>query len=174
MRGAPAMPLIHAIAILAILAVPLHAVPAELKAVSAPPTAAIELKDLSGRIHRLSDYRGQVVLVNFWATWCEPCRDEMPSIAKLRNRLADRPFSVRAVNVDEPEARIEKFLTAMPLNFPVLLDQGRKVTKSWQVRVLPASFVIGPEGRVRYTATGDLDWSAPAVAERIAKLLPPR
>lgn len=146
---------------------------AELKAVdTAPP--ALELRDLSGRVHRLADYRGKVVLVNFWATWCEPCRDEMPSIAKLRNRLADRPFAVLAVNVDEPEARIAKFLSTVPLDFPVLVDAGRAVTRDWKVRMLPASFVIGPEGRLRYAATGELDWSTPAVVERIGKLLPSR
>jgi len=148
--------------------------PAELKAMDAAPPAALELRDLSGHVHRLADYRGQVVLINFWATWCEPCRDEMPSIARLRTRFVDRPFTVLAVNVDEPEARIEKFLAAMPLNFPILVDQGRKATNGWKVRVLPASFVIGPNGRVRYAVSGELDWNAPAVAERIRKLLPPR
>lgn len=145
---------------------------AELTPVDTAPPAALELKDLSGRVHRLADYRGQVVIINFWATWCEPCRAEMPSIAKLRTRFVDRPFAVLAVNVDEPEARIEKFLAAMPLNFPILVDGGRKATKGWKVRVLPASFVIGPNGRVRYVVTGELDWNAPAIAERIAKLLP--
>lgn len=147
---------------------------AELKAVDAAPPPAFELKDLSGRVHRLADYRGKVVLVNFWATWCEPCRDEMPSMAKLQKQLADKPFAVLAVNVDEPEARIAKFLTSVPLDFTVILDPGRSLTRSWKVRVLPASFVIGHDGRLRYTITGELDWSAPAVIERIAKLLPPR
>jgi len=145
---------------------------AELKAVDAPPPSALELSDISGRVHRLSDYRGRVVLVNFWATWCEPCREEMPSLDRLQKQLGTRSFVVLAVNVDEPEARIAKFLSAMPLDFPVLLDAGSKLTRAWKVRVLPASFVIGPDGRARYTVTGELDWSAPAVVERIAKLLP--
>jgi len=145
---------------------------AELKAVDAPPPSALELSDISGRVHRLSDYRGRVVLVNFWATWCEPCREEMPSLDRLQKQLGTRSFVVLAVNVDEPEARIAKFLSAMPLDFPVLLDAGSKLTRAWKVRVLPASFVISPDGRARYTVTGELDWSAPAVVERIAKLLP--
>lgn len=135
-----------------------------------PP--AFELKDLSGRTHRLSDYRGSVVLVNFWATWCEPCRDEMPSIDRLREKLAGRPFVVLAVNVDEPESRIRKFLSLLPLGFPVLLDPGRTLTRTWNVRVLPASYLIGPDGRVRYTAVGELDWSASGPAGRVASLLP--
>ena len=134
----------------------------------------LELKDLSGRVHRLSDYRGRVVLVNFWATWCEPCREEMPSLERLQKQLGKESFVVLAVNVDEPEARIAKFLSAMPLDFPVLLDAGSTLTRGWKVRVLPASFVIGPEGRVRYSVTGALDWSAPAAVDRIARLLPGR
>ncbi|HET9663618.1 MAG TPA: TlpA disulfide reductase family protein [Burkholderiales bacterium] len=147
---------------------------AEFKPVNTAPPSSLALKDLSGRVHRLSDYRGKVVLINFWATWCEPCREEMPSLERLRQKLADRPFVVLAVNVDEPEARIAKFLAAMPLDFPVLVDAGSKLTRSWKVRVLPASFLIGPDGRVRYTVVGELDWSAPAVVERITKLLPAR
>jgi thiol-disulfide isomerase/thioredoxin len=145
---------------------------AEFKPVNAPPPSAFELKDLSGRVHRLSEYRGKVVLVNFWATWCEPCREEMPSLERLQKRLGEKALVVLAVNVDEPEARIAKFLSAMPLDFPVLLDPGSKTTRSWKVRVLPASFVIGPDSRVRYRVTGELDLSAPSVVERIAALLP--
>lgn len=168
------MALVRALAALCFLAAPFRAPAAELKPVDAPPPSAFELKDLSGRAHRLADYRGKVVLVNFWATWCEPCREEMPSIAKLGKTLAGAPFAVLAVNVDEPEARIAKFLATLPLDFPVLLDPGRALTRRWNVRILPASFVVDREGRVRYTLTGELDWSAPAVVERIRALLPPR
>lgn len=138
-----------------------------------PPTA-LELKDTSGRLHRLSDYRGRVVLVNFWATWCEPCREEMPSLDRLQKQLGRESFVVLAVNVDEPEARIGKFLSAMPLDFPVLLDVGGKLTRNWKVRVLPASYVIGPDGRMRYAVTGEFDWGAPGAVDRITKLLPGR
>jgi thiol-disulfide isomerase/thioredoxin len=147
---------------------------AEFRAVNSAPPSPFELKDLSGRVHRLADYRGRVVLVNFWATWCEPCREEMPSLERLQKQLGKESFVVLAVNVDEPEARIAKFLSAMPLDFTVLLDAGSALTRGWKVRVLPASFVIGPEGRVRYSVTGELDWSAPAAVDRIVKLLPAR
>ena len=78
------------------------------------------------------------------------------------------------MNTLEPEARIAKFVSAIPLALPVLLDPGGKVTRAWKVRVLPASFVIDTDGRVRYSVIGDMDWSAPAVVERMAKLLPAR
>jgi thiol-disulfide isomerase/thioredoxin len=161
-----------ALALAGALACPLAA--GELKPWSGRQPAAFELKDLSGRSHRLADYRGKVVLVNFWATWCEPCRDEMPAIEQLREKFAGRPFAVLAINVDEPEARIRKFLSSMPLTLTVLLDHERKLTRAWNVRLLPASYVIAPDGTVRFSALGELDWSTREVAERIAALFPRR
>jgi peroxiredoxin len=135
-----------------------------------PPT--LELKDLDGRLHRLSDYRGRVVLINFWATWCAPCRDEMPSIQELKRKLSGRPFVVLAVNLDEPESRIRNFLTQVKVDFTVLLDPERQVAKAWQARVLPASFVIGPDGRIRYSLVGEINWDHDLVVSRIAELMP--
>jgi len=82
----------------------------ELKRATGGPAPALQLEDLSGKPHRLADYRGKVVLVNFWATWCEPCRDEMPSIERLRASLDGRAFAVFAVNLGETEPRIRAFL----------------------------------------------------------------
>jgi thiol-disulfide isomerase/thioredoxin len=100
-----------------------------------------------------------VVLVNFWATWCEPCREEMPSLERLTEKFAGQPFAVLAVNVDEPESRVRAFLEKMPLNLTVVLDPGKAVTKAWNARILPASFVVGRDGRVRYSVIGEMDWS---------------
>jgi thiol-disulfide isomerase/thioredoxin len=145
---------------------------ADLKPWSGGPTPGLELRELDGPGHRLADYRGKVVLVNFWATWCVPCRDEMPSIQRLKEKLAGRPFEVLAVNLDEPEARVRKFLTQMKVDFTVLLDPGKKAARAWEARILPASFVIGPDGRIRYTLMGDLDWGHDRVVSHITELLP--
>jgi thiol-disulfide isomerase/thioredoxin len=136
------------------------------------PTPTLALADLQGRAHRLEQYRGKVVLVNFWATWCEPCRDEMPSMRELRKSLAGKPFEVLAVNLAEPETRIERFLEKVPLDFPVLLDRDTKTARAWQARILPASFVISPDGRIRYHHAGEIDWSKEEVRRLIAGLLP--
>jgi thiol-disulfide isomerase/thioredoxin len=111
------------------------------------------------------------VLINFWATWCEPCRQEMPSIQRLRDRLTGKPFTVLAVNVDEPEARIRQFLRQTGLDLPVVLDQNKAVTRNWGVRYLPVSFVVGPDGRVRYRVVGDIEWDSDAVTGAISQLL---
>lgn len=136
------------------------------------PAPALELRDLDHRRHRLADYRGKVVLVNFWASWCRPCRDEMPAMQRLKARLAGKPFAVLAVNVDEPEPQIREFLSQIPVDFAILLDPGKKAVEAWKVRVLPASFIIGSDGRVRYTVVGELDWDSDMVASWVAELLP--
>jgi thiol-disulfide isomerase/thioredoxin len=136
----------------------------------APPPLA--LQDLEGRSHRLEDYRGKVVLINFWATWCDPCRAEMPAMNKLGASLAGRPFAVLAVNLAEPEPRIRRFMEQVPLEFPVLLDRDTGVAKAWKARILPASFVLDAEGRIRYSALGEVDWTSERVRRAIAGLLP--
>lgn len=135
------------------------------------PTPALELADLQGKMHRLQDYRGSVVMVNFWATWCEPCREEMPSMERLRASLEGQRFVVLAVNLAEPPSRIRKFLDGVPVGFSVLLDQDAKASKAWQARMLPATYIVGPDGVIRYRQLGELDWSKPHVRSQILGLL---
>ena len=154
---------------LALLAAPAAA--EVLKPWTGGATPALELSDLQGMKHRLADYRGKVVLVNFWATWCVPCRDEMPSIERLRASLEGRGFVVLAVNLAEPESRIRKFLEAVPVGFPVLLDHDTKTSRAWQAKLLPATYIVGPDGRIRYRHLGELDWSRQEVREAILGLI---
>jgi cytochrome c biogenesis protein CcmG, thiol:disulfide interchange protein DsbE len=133
---------------------------------------ALKLKDLEGREHALEAYRGKVVLVNFWATWCEPCKEEMPSIERLRRSLEGRAFAVLAVNLAEPDARVQAFLARVPLGFPVLMDREAAAAKAWKARMLPATFIVGADGRVRYSYIGELDWSREPVRKQIVELLP--
>jgi len=146
---------------------------AQLKPWTGGATPPLALQALDGREVRLQDYRGKVVLINFWATWCEPCRDEMPSMNRLRAAFAGRPFEVLAVNFGEGESRVRRFLEQLPLDFPVLLDRDRAVAKAWKVRVLPASFLVGPDGRIRHAAIGEFDWSSEAAHKAVASLLAP-
>ena len=132
---------------------------------------ALVLKDVSGAVHDLARHRGKVVLVNFWATWCEPCREEMPSIQRLKARLEGKPFVVLAVNVDEPDARVRRFIDETRFDLPVVMDPNKTATRGWGVRILPATFIVGPDGRIRYRLVGDLDWSTDAVVEIITKLM---
>jgi thiol-disulfide isomerase/thioredoxin len=130
------------------------------------------LQGLDGRQHRLQDYRGKVVLVNFWATWCEPCREEIPSMNRLSASLAGQPFAVLAVNLAEPESRIRRFMEQVPMDFAILLDRDSGAARTWKARLLPASFVVGPDGRVRYSALGEIDWTGEGVRRAIQEMLP--
>lgn len=90
---------------------------------------------------------------------------------RLRERLAGKPFAVLAVNVDEPDARVRQFLAQTQLELPVLLDPGKTVTRAWSVRVLPTSFLVGPDGRARYRLVGDIDWSNETVVGIVTQLM---
>ena len=147
---------------------------ADFKPWTGGPLPPFVLKDLDGAEHRLEDFRGKVLLVNFWATWCGPCRDEMPSIQELRDKLKGKPFTVVAINLDEPESRVRKFLAQWKVDLPVLLDPDRKVAREWNARILPATYIIGTDGRIRYSVIGELNWSNDIVVSRISELLPPR
>ncbi len=149
----------------------LTATATELKPWPGGATPPLELQDLAGKAHSLADYRGSVVLVNFWATWCEPCRAEMPSMDRLRTSLKGRPFEVLAVNLAEPVSRIQKYLDTMPLGFPVLRDRDSATAKAWKARLLPASYVIGRDGRIRYVAYGEVDWTSEPVRLKVMHLL---
>ncbi len=147
------------------------AVAAELRPWTGGGTPRLALEDLQGRMHDLAAYRGKVVLVNFWATWCEPCRAEMPSMERLRQSLAGQPFEVLGVNMAEPLSRIEKFTAMVPVGFTLLRDRDGATAKAWRARVLPASFLVDRDGRVRYYVYGELDWSSNAVRAKVDELL---
>ena len=144
---------------------------AELKLWEGGATPALAVEDMTGKPHDLAEYKGKVVLVNFWATWCEPCRAEMPSIDRLRDSLKGKPFAVVAVNMAEPLSRIEKFSATMPLGFPLLRDRDGSVSKAWKAKLLPASYLIGRDGKIHYVAYGELDWSSEPVRQRVNELL---
>jgi thiol-disulfide isomerase/thioredoxin len=138
----------------------------------ANPAPPIELKTLDGQPFALEQLRGKVVLVNFWATWCEPCIEEMPSLQKLRARLAGEPFEILAVNHQEGEAKIRSFLRKVPLEFPIVRDTDGAVTRAWRARIFPSSYVVDAEGRIRYVLAGATDWDAPTNVKQIQSLLP--
>ncbi len=152
------------------LAGSVHSAPALTQA-SGASAPDLVLSDLEGRSHNLAAYRGKVVLINFWATWCEPCRREMASIQRLRNKFREQPFLVLTINVDESEPLVRQFMTTTRLDLPVLMDPGKMVTRRWGVRGLPATHIVGLDGRLRYRLVGDLDWSSDAVVGVITQLI---
>ncbi|MEK7716129.1 MAG: TlpA disulfide reductase family protein [Pseudomonadota bacterium] len=138
-----------------------------------PAAPDFALKDADRKLHRLSEQRGKVVLVNFWATWCPPCRREMPSMQRAWKKLQGRNFEMYAVNVGEDEDTIFGFTfsTGVELTFPILLDRDALVIKAWPVIALPTSFVIDPQGRIVYRAVGGREWDDPQLLRQIRELM---
>lgn len=135
------------------------------------PAPQAQFIALAGGNFSTADLQGKVVLVNFWATWCVPCREEMPSMERLRGALQGKPFVVLAVNVGEGARAARAFGEKTGLGFPLLLDPDTKTTRAWNARVLPASFVVGPDGRIRYSYFGAIDWARDDVRVAIENLL---
>ena len=134
-------------------------------------TPPLALRDLDGKEHKLADYKGKVVVLNFWATWCDPCREEMPAMQRLQDKLAGK-LVILAVDYGEGPPRISDFLKKVPVKFTVLLDRDTSAATAWKVKVLPTTLVIDPEQKVRFVAVGDVGWDTPAVESEIIKLLP--
>ncbi len=134
------------------------------------PTPALRLNSLGGNELKLDDFRGRTVIVNFWATWCEPCVAEMPALQRLRNRLAAQGLEVIAVNYQENAGRIRAFVERLGLTFPVVRDHDGTARSAWHVDVFPASFVIGPDERIIWRAVGEIDWDDPRVESQIRSL----
>jgi cytochrome c biogenesis protein CcmG, thiol:disulfide interchange protein DsbE len=128
--------------------------------------------DLSGQAVRLSGLRGKVVLLNLWTTWCPPCREEMPSMEKLYQRLRDRGFVLLAVSQDEGgKEAVEPFVRDLGLTFPVLVDPEHQVGDRYQVWGYPESFIIDREGRVVERVIGPRDWTLPEQVAALERLL---
>jgi len=135
------------------------------------PAPDFSLPDLKGTTRTLADFRGKVVIVNFWASWCPPCIQEMPGLKRLQEKRADQPFVILAVNVGEKKYRVWKFARLIDFTLSVLLDTRSKVFEDWGASVLPTSFMLDSAGRIRYRVQGDLEWDSEPVLALIDELL---
>ena len=146
------------------------AVAAELKQWRGGKTPPLALKDMQGQVRSLDQFKGKVVVINFWATWCEPCIEEMPSLQRLKDRDSAGLIEVVGVNLAEGEARIKTFTDKSGTSFPILLDRDGVVKKDWKVNGVPATFVLDTRGRIRYTYVGELDFGDKKIEAQIMRL----
>ncbi len=135
-----------------------------------PPAPAFSLKDMDGETHRLSDFRGKAVIVNFWATWCPPCRAELPSMNRAWTNLKNDDVVMIAINVGEDEDTIFSFMGDYPIDFLTLMDQDSRVIGNWPVKGLPTTFVVDPQGQLIYRAIGSREWDDPNLLEMVRQL----
>ena len=131
------------------------------------------LPDMDEEMHSLQQYKGKVVMLNFWATWCPPCRREMPSMEAVYQTFKDQPFVVIAINEWESEEVVFPYLGQLQVfpTFPILFDQNGDISKAYKVKGLPTTFVIDKEGRIVYRAIGGRDFNHPEVVRMIRELL---
>ena len=129
------------------------------------------LPSLDGTVHELARHRGRVVLVHFFATWCEPCRAEMASLKQLHSRLESEPLAIISISVAEADGSVRRFFAGDSLPFAVLLDRDRAVARAWNIHTLPSTVVLDRNLRPRLVAEGDVDWARPDVMKMLANLL---
>ena len=142
----------------------------ELSEVAVALWPELNLPDLSGQQRNLDEFAGKVLLVNFWASWCTPCIQEMPSIRRLVEAMGEKPFAVIGVNVGEAERRVQATAKRLEIDFPVLLDKDSAVFNGWGATVLPTAYVLDRNGRVRYVGRGPLEWDRVDIVDMLVQL----
>lgn len=149
--------------------------PAAARAMSAVEGSAapdFTVRDLAGKEQQLSALKGNVVLVNFWATWCPPCREEIPSMMKLNQVLAGRQFLMLAISIDEGgKGAVEEFFKKSGLSLPAYLDSEGAVSRSYGTTGVPETFIVDKSGIIRKKIVGGMDWSSPDVIAYMEELL---
>jgi len=129
-----------------------------------------KLSDLKGKEHTLSQYKGKVVLLNFWASWCPPCIKEIPSMSNLNSKLKNAPFKILAVNLGETKDQMSEFIKKYRVNFTILLDPNQSAPKDYKVFAFPTSYIIDKKGKIRYSIAGGFDWDTAYIKDLITKL----
>lgn len=135
-----------------------------------PLAADFTLMDADDVWHKLGDYRGKVVIINFWASWCPPCRYELPSMERLWQKVKDKNVIMLAINIGEDADTIFEFTSEYMLSFPLLMDLDSSVIQKYPVLGIPTTFVIDPDGRLVYRAVGTREWDDEEMVKQVLSL----
>ena len=126
---------------------------------------------IDGRPTRLSDFRGKVVLLNFWATWCQPCVDEAPSLNALQKEIAPMGGTILGVSVDDDQAAYEQFLQTYDIDYPTYRDPSKQIPLAYGTTMYPETYVIGRDGRINSKIVGPQDWTSPSMMAYLDSVL---
>jgi thiol-disulfide isomerase/thioredoxin len=135
-----------------------------------PEAPALDLPDLAGMRHTIKAYRGKVVVVNFWATWCAPCRKEFPVLERAWKKLEQEGVVLLAVSLGDGRESGERFLRRLPVSFPVLLAPDQSIGTLWQLQGMPTTYVVDRNGRIYFGAIGEREWDDQAILDQILTL----
>lgn len=135
------------------------------------PAPDFTLKSRSGENIKLSELRGEVVMINFWASWCAPCRQEMPLLEDMYKKYSDLGFVLLGVNVEEDSSKASELLREVPVSFPVLYDNTNKVTKMYDVVAMPSTVMVDRDGKMRYLHRGYLPGYENEYVKQIKELI---
>ena len=140
----------------------------EYKGIGGP--VPIKLKNIDGNTVTKDNFTGQITVINFWATWCPPCIEEIPSLNRLKKKMADVPFELISINYAEDDKTIIDFMKEVNVEFPVLLDKNGEFAKQWNVISYPSTFIIDSKGVIQYGVNAAIEWDDPAVIQKLKAL----
>lgn len=135
-----------------------------------PKAPYFKLENMDGEIITLDHYKGRPVIINFWATWCPPCREELPSMNRAWKKIKDQDIAMVAINVGEDEDTIFAFMGDYPINFDLLLDTSGEIIAQWPIKGLPTTFVLDADGRLVYRAIGGREWDDDELLDKVRSL----
>ena len=158
-------------ALIGLMSITAHAAPQLLNPITpSQPAPEFSLIDTDEKTHSLAAYKGKPVIVNFWATWCPPCREEMPSMERAWQKIQSEGIAMVGINVGEDSDTVFGFSAEIEVSFPLLLDTDGQATRQWPIRGLPTTYVIDPEGNMVYHAIGGREWDDEALLDQIRAL----
>jgi len=135
-----------------------------------PSAPAFSLPDMDNKMHKLTDYLGKPVIVSFWATWCPPCRAEIPAFNRAWAKIKDEDIAMLAININEGQETIKSFTKEFPIDFTILRDETAGQLQNWNMTGLPTAFVIDAKGRIVYQAMGEREWDNDIILNKVRAL----
>ena len=143
----------------------------ELKPYKGKQHIPLKLSDYNEKVVDINDYSNQVVLLNFWASWCKPCIKEIPSLVRLQNQFNHNDFRIITINIGESKEQISEFVKKLKFDLPILFDTNGDAVKEWGVYAYPSNFVLDKNGVIRYAYRGALEWDSQSIINTIKTLL---